>query len=202
MKTELPKAPRELVDILMCVNRCAFRELRCRNSCVLSSHALDYVLRQLGYSSKLLRVTATVFPNTSEPRIPCVKLGGDGDGMRRPKADEGMWHGHVAVLVNNRWLLDPTLDQANNDNIEVGPVAFEMKTLNPRGPLIFLKVNGCDVRYQVYRTQKGFATAPDARPSHWMSVARAALAELQQINMTGPQVKQVTLNALNVPVAA
>jgi hypothetical protein len=198
IKSIAPKAPRELIDILMCVNRCSFAELGYRNSCILTSHALDYVLRQLGYTSKVLRISATVYP--IDQRLTGVALGLDSYGNgRRPKAGKDHWHGHVAVLVNNRWLLDPTLDQANRDSINVTPVAFEMTTLEPRGPLIFLRINDCDVRYEIYRNQKRFATAPDARPSHWMSVAMAALAELEQNKVPDAQGRTITPNPTDVP---
>jgi hypothetical protein len=41
-----------------------------------------------------------------------------------------------------------------------------------------IPVGNLDVRYCVYRRQNGFARAPDARPSHWGSVARAVLAKI------------------------
>jgi hypothetical protein len=41
-----------------------------------------------------------------------------------------MWRGHLAVVVDDSWLLDPTLDQANKKewprSMRVGPLAIQL----------------------------------------------------------------------------
>jgi hypothetical protein len=89
-------------------NALAFRETGERNTCISTSAALRDALVCLGYRARMLRVEAASYP-------PCDCCGGvlgfRGDGTRRPPASPGMWNGHVAVVVDETYLLDPTLDQ-------------------------------------------------------------------------------------------
>src|SRR5262245_39128320 len=78
-----------------------------RDTCVLTSYALKDVLRRLGYNSRLIRVEAAVFPD--DRRHYGALLGGLPKGCRREAAGPGRWHGHLAVAVDDTWLLDPTL---------------------------------------------------------------------------------------------
>jgi hypothetical protein len=87
-----------------------------------------------------------------------------------------MWKGHLAVLVDDKWLLDPTLDQANKKewphSMRVGPLAvrLEEKFWAEWGS-IMVQTNGCTVRFSPHPRQIGFANAGDARPSHWKPLA-------------------------------
>jgi hypothetical protein len=92
-------------------NHCAFIDQGQRNTCVATSHALHHVLTKLGYSAKLCRVTCKVFPG--DRNIIGTVLGAEPLGERLPASAPGMWKGHLVVTVNDEWLLDPTLDQAN-----------------------------------------------------------------------------------------
>ncbi|MFO1477620.1 MAG: hypothetical protein U1F98_13335 [Verrucomicrobiota bacterium] len=152
------EVPPVLVETMMCVNRSAFRMLGRRNTCITSSYALAEFVQLFGYRSKVLRVTASArpkgFPGYFYSLGRWTSCG--------PKAEPGLWRGHVAVLVNDRWLLDPTLDQINDRPIKLRPVAFELVSLDPKGPRTYLDVDGHLVDYQVYPNQKGFAHAPAA----------------------------------------
>jgi hypothetical protein len=88
-------------------NALAFDEFEFRNSCIHTSAAIHDVLVAEQIPAELLRVKATVFGKIR----PCV-LGSDGDGMRRPPSSG--WHGHLVVIAGNRFLVDATLDQAND----------------------------------------------------------------------------------------
>src|SRR6266480_4619758 len=76
-----------------------------RSTCMLTSFALHEVLQRLGYNSRPLRIEAAVFP---DDRKLCGTILGSHSGCRRA-ASPGMWRGHLAVVVEDDWLLDPTL---------------------------------------------------------------------------------------------
>ncbi len=95
-----------------------------------------------------------------------------------------MWHGHLCVAVEAEWLLDPTLDQANRP--EWG-AAHRLRPLAVRVPETFwtdrrghvIEIGELNIRYAPYRRpQSGFASAGDARPSHWRPVVERALARI------------------------
>jgi hypothetical protein len=96
------------------------------DTCVLTSFALNNVLQRLRYDSRPLRIEAAVFPD--DRKLYGNILGRIEPGSRRA-ASPGKWWGHLAVAVENEWLLDPTLDQANKKEwpqaIHVGPLAVQ-----------------------------------------------------------------------------
>jgi hypothetical protein len=63
-----------------------------------------------------------------------------------------MWWGHLAVLVDDEWLLDATLDQANKEewprSMRVGPLAVRLseKFWAEHGSTM-VRTNGCEVRF-------------------------------------------------------
>jgi hypothetical protein len=140
--------------------------------CVLTSFALHDVLRRLGYNSRLLRIEAAVFPDA--PKLIGTILG----SVRGPKraASPDKWWGHLAVVVDNQWLLDATLDQANKSewprSMRVGPLAVRLseKFWAEHGSVL-VQTNGCSVRFSPHPRQLGFVKAGDARPSHWRPLA-------------------------------
>lgn len=171
-KTNYPNPRAYVPDFLSALTSIANKATRnmfgATDCCILTSHALNNVLGDFKKQSRIVRITAHVFPKSIKHHG--AALGWDGDGTRRSKAGKGMWHGHAGVLVDERWLLDATLDQVNNDVIQVGPVAIELD-LDPGESFLF-ELGNCDVRYHMYRgKQDGFMHAPDARRSHWMPVA-------------------------------
>jgi len=154
----------------------------CRNTCILSSYALTHVLQQLGYDeAHPVRVQATVAPlDFSGGAI----LG----SVERPReaAGPGMWHGHLTVAIGKQWLLDPTIDQANNpewgSEARATPVVIRLPadfwtvSSHPYLPNVVMPVNGTWVKYKLHPRQVGFANARDARRSHWLPLANKILS--------------------------
>jgi hypothetical protein len=130
---------KHLMNLTLLVNKAAYAVLGCRDSCILTSHAFHHVLSKMGGDAKLTRVTCGVFPEYRN--LMANVLGSRGDGSRRPAAEPGMWNGHLVVTLNNKWLLDATLDQANKpdwpEDIHVHPVVVRLKKKN----------SGKDARY-------------------------------------------------------
>src|SRR5262249_24361255 len=93
---------------------------------------------------------------------------------RRRAASPNKWWGHLAVVVDDSWLLDATIDQANKKEwpTRVGPLAVRLnqKFLAVRGSIL-VRTNGCTIRFSPHPRQAGFANAGDARPSHWKPLA-------------------------------
>ena len=105
---------------------------------------------------------------------------------REGRAIRGYWCVHLAVCIGQSWLLDPTLDQSNHANgnqwadagVAVEPVAVpltpEFWDLDlPHQRVVWARSRSPAVatRYTLV-PQKGFAWAPDARPSHWRPLAK------------------------------
>jgi hypothetical protein len=152
-----------------------------RATCVLTAHALNAVLQELGWRSYLLRVETTVHHPTNRAFAGCVL--GRGPWERRATAP-GMWRGHLVVAVETTWLLDPTLDQANKPEWgrhRVGPLAVRLPGsfwIDPRGHRV--AVGELEVSYRPYcRPQSGFASKVDARPSRWRPIAERVLERIQ-----------------------
>src|SRR5262245_63909454 len=100
-------------NLVTTANRVAAKFNQSRSTCILTSFALHNVLQRLGYNSRPLRIEAAVFPD--DRKFYGSILGGFSEPGRRRAASPGMWHGHLAVVVDNSWLLDATLDQANKE---------------------------------------------------------------------------------------
>jgi hypothetical protein len=144
-------------QLVTITNQVAFEYNESRDTCILTSFALHDVLQRLGrlgYSSRPLRIEAAVFPDDQ-------KLVGTilGSGRRRAAARD-MWWGHLAVLVDDEWLLDPTLDQANKEDwprsMRVGPLAVQLldKFWTEHEPIL-VQVNKCSVRFSPHPRQLG-----------------------------------------------
>jgi len=146
------------------------------SSCISTSHALHYVLRELGYPASLVRVTTAVFPDA---RGSCgAVLGSD---QRSSAASPGMWSGHLCCAVGFDWLLDATLDQANKPewgDAKVRPLAIPVHSTFFEGKTIFLRLPGVRFRYSIFARQNGWRSAPESRPSHWRPLAERILLEL------------------------
>jgi hypothetical protein len=123
-------------------------------------------------SLRPLRIEAAVFPDGPKR---CGTILGSLNGCRRA-ASLGKWWGHLAVVVDDEWLLDPTLDQANKRewprSMRVGPLAVQLseKFWVEHGSIL-VQTNGFSVRFSPHPRQVGFANAGDARPSHWRPLA-------------------------------
>jgi hypothetical protein len=175
----------EFQRLVTITNRVAAEFNGARDTCILTSFALHDALRRLGYNSRPLRVEAAVFPDDQKP---CGTILGSLNGCRRA-AKPDMWWGHLAVLVDDEWLLDPTLDQANKEawprSMRVGPLAIRLsdKFWAERGSTM-VRTNGCEVRFSPHPRQLGFANAGDARPSHWRPLADRIFRGLNDAGVT------------------
>jgi hypothetical protein len=171
-------------------NRVAAEFNGSRDTCILTSFALHNVLQRLGYSSRPLRIEAAVFPD--DPKLSGNILGSIERGSRGA-ASPDMWWGHLGVVVDNDWLLDATLDQANKEewprSIHVGPLAVRLEEkFWAKWGSILVRTNGCTVRFSPHPRQLGFANAGDARPSHWKPLAAQILRAIQSTDkITGNQ---------------
>jgi hypothetical protein len=79
------------------------------------------------------------------------------------------------VSIGQEWLLDPTLDQANKEEwgaVCVRPLVIPITEDFFSGETIFLRLPEVRFRYTIFPRQIGFKSAPDARPSHWMPLAK------------------------------
>jgi hypothetical protein len=139
----------------------------CPATCVLTSHALAAYLREVeGLDPTLTRIEAHIFPQ----RGTGSSLGSRGDGTRRPAAAKGMWHGHLAVTCVG-YLLDPTIDQVNDGNMNMSPLVLPLPAgWDDGAQIMFTTADDTFVRYCKYYRQVGWKAAGDARPSHWRPI--------------------------------
>jgi hypothetical protein len=159
-------------------------------SCVLTSHALAYVLQALGHDAYPLRVQARAYPAAMKSVM--VVLGGLSDGYRR-KASPGMWGGHLAVVAGG-YLLDPTFDQVNTNRtrnrwpaaVRYTPMVIPIDQSFLDGDrTICVRFPKGQADWMAYPRQCGFARAGDARPSHWKPLAEAVLGIIEEIAAAG-----------------
>ena len=119
---------RSFQQLVSTANQVAAEFNGARDTCILTCFALHNVLQRLGYNSRPLRIEAAIFPN--DQKLSGNILGSIERGARRA-ASPDMWWGHLGVVVDNDWLLDPTLDQANKKEwsrtIHVGPLAVRLE---------------------------------------------------------------------------
>jgi hypothetical protein len=159
-----------------------------RDTCVLTSFALHNVLQRLGYNSRPLRIEAAVFPD--DRKLCGTVLGGWSEPGSRRAASPGMWRGHLAVVVEDDWLLDATIDQANKKewprSMRVGPLTVKLseKFWAEYGSIL-VRTNSCTVRFSPLPRQNGFAHAGDARPSHWRPLADRILRAIELADWVG-----------------
>jgi len=161
--------PKRLVKLNNLANRISVQILGTRDNCILVSTMLNQLLTDLGYNSRLVRITAAMFPDNRNQHG--TVLGSEGDGTRCQKAEKGMWHGHLGVMVDEKWLLDPTLDQIDG----LKPVVIR---LSQNGGTYY-RVNKSTVRHTIYPKQVGFKWAGDARPCRWKDIYNSILEELK-----------------------
>jgi hypothetical protein len=141
------------------------------DTCILTSYALAGTLTDLGYDdARPVRVEAASFPEDHKLRGRILGFSGR-PGVSRDRAEDGCWSGHLAVCIGQSCLLDPTLDQSNNDQwadagVAVEPVAVpltpEFWDLDlPNRRVVWARSPTVATRYMLL-PQRGFARAPDA----------------------------------------
>jgi len=99
-----------------------------RGSCIFSTGVVCDVLTHYGFAARPLRVEAAVFD--TKPGGRGVSLGRIHSDIRRKTAGEGAWHGHLVSLVDHEYLIDTTLDQANDTEpkLRAEPVVIHLPT--------------------------------------------------------------------------
>jgi len=162
-----------LFDICMAVNRAIRTPEGKTNFCVLAAAAARDILRAKGWKAEVLRVEAAVFPD-DRTRYGAI-LGSDGDGRRRPAAAPGMWWGHLVAIAEDRWILDPTLDQSGL----APPVVIEFPDWWLAGKqTIFVPSTYGEIRYTAFPGRGGYKSAPDFRPCRRRGIVESVINEL------------------------
>jgi hypothetical protein len=164
------------------------------DTCVLTSYALAAALTDLGYAdARPVRVEAASFPD--DPKLIGVILGRSSG--RRAKKDH--WWGHLVVCIGQSWLLDPTLNQSNTADgakewvdagVGVEPVAAPLTPEFWANAEVWVPFPAGSTRY-LLMPQKGFARAPDARPSHWRPLAKVITRWLEQTQQCPKRIGEI-----------
>ena len=189
------KPPIEAQELVELVNRTAVRLWKRHDTCIVSAAALVDILAAYDVPARVLRVEACVWPPWDHPRdLHGSVLGSEGDGTRRPAAGPGMWHGHLACLAGESWLLDSTLDQVCYGKHPI--TAVKIKPLAARIPERFLELperwkagvpldvpqaDGWRSVHRIFRRQAGWKRAGAFRPSQRRDLVDAVLIKLYRI---------------------
>ena len=164
----------QLSDFCLLTNRLIRRHYGKPDCCVFATGVNCEVLQYFELKAEPLRVETSIFPDDRK-LYGCV-LGGIGDGTRRPAAKRDMWYGHLVSLVEDNFLLDSTLDQANKGNrrLNVKPLVIDLRAtqwFDPNPPWIgapwtglLTPWPGVQVRYTRFPRQTGWKNAGDFRP--------------------------------------
>lgn len=106
-----------------------------RDSCIASSRVLSEVLRYFGYTSEPFPVSVCAFNKAGFERLntgdhdvanwpeEAWSVGIQGSGVSK----DNRWDGHLVLLVDGRWLVDPSLDQVSRPQrgIELHPAVLD-----------------------------------------------------------------------------
>jgi hypothetical protein len=162
----------ELINRL--VNEEAFKAMRFRNSCILSSFALQHVLTELGYPN----VTPVRVIGYLGSKDSITVLGERPEGVAQPKRRRGLWSGHLVVVVDDCFLLDPTLDQVKRKGLMPKPCVLKIPPAfsDCTGNSASLSDGDWSVCYEAHNRQEGFRDAPAAKPKCWKPIATAVLS--------------------------
>jgi hypothetical protein len=81
--------------------------------CILAAAAAKDVLQRKGYQAEVMRVEASVIPDdlTFPDGSYAITLGRKHCDIRLPASKPGKWKGHLIAVAEERWIVDPTLDQ-------------------------------------------------------------------------------------------
>ena len=172
-----------LFEICMAVNREIKTQRGEGGYCILASAAARDILEAKGWEADVMVVEAVVFPDDRSRHAKI--LGGDGDGTRRPAAKPGCWHGHLAAIAEDRWLIDPSLDQTGLAPPMV--VEFPEWWLAGGRRTIRVPIDGGWVRYRAYPGRGGYRYKPDFRPSHRREIVQPV------VNQLGPSASKAAM---------
>jgi hypothetical protein len=132
-----------------------------RDTCVLSSAALDETLTTLKIPHRAARLCLAAH---HEDRNTTGVVIGSEEPWPRQKSKPGTWAGHLGVIAEDRFLLDPTQDQLNEGipDLQASPAAYEVPDTFLDGKCLFFPAeNGWTIRYHFVWRQKGWLSAPD-----------------------------------------
>ncbi len=170
----------QLNQFCLLANREIFRFYGSRGSCIFSTGVCCDVLQHFGFKAEPLRVEAALFHDDRKFHG-CI-LGSNGDGTRRAAAGKDKWIGHLITLLDGVYLLDTTLDQANdvNPHLKAKPVVIDLRTTtwfqpNLRGGQCtgLLRLwDDVQVRYSPAWRQTGFRHAGDFRPGRRQEIVK------------------------------
>jgi hypothetical protein len=160
-------------------NEEAFKYTQERNTCILTSAAMVYVLQYLGYQASPMRLCVQLHWNWNDPKhISGTVLGSDDRGTRVPP---GLWGGHLGVVVMNRYLVDPTLDQVNHDSGGewLPPLVAEVSPAFLAGSeQHYFSYGESALNYTAFPGRGGFKSAEAFRKSSWMPLAENILKRM------------------------
>lgn len=163
----------QLDQFCLQANQEIFRYYGSRGSCIFSTGVICEVLAHFGFQAEPIRVETGLFHD--DPKSHGCVLGSSGDGTRRPAAGKDMWAGHLASIANERYLIDTTLDQANENNphLHAKPIVIDLRATkwfdqDLRGGQCtgLLRLwDDVQVRYSPAWRQVGWKSAGDFLPS-------------------------------------
>ena len=142
-------------------NETIFQFMQGRDNCVLASAALDETLTFLKIPHRAARLCLAA--RHENPKTIGVALGSEEPGPRR-KMEPGRWAGHLGIIAEERFLVDPTADQVNEGRpgLQASPAAYEVPDTFLGGKCLFFPAgNGWRIRYHLVWRQKGWLPAPD-----------------------------------------
>lgn len=150
------------------------------DSCVATASAITDALRQFGADTYELSVSAMVCNEEFAKaagllgRLPSVAeyhgTGAYALGLGMDIDKGPVWAGHVVAIVDRRWMVDASIDQASRpeqgivlrpDDPIVMPVAEAF--LRGREPLLAVNPLGVAVRYDAKPGDRGFRVSPNYR---------------------------------------
>lgn len=155
--------------LTLLVNETAYDYYEHRNSCIASSYCLSHVLGELGFKASPVKASTFIWPKSKQGHG--CSIGREAGYPTRRKSKPGMWNGHLSVMVEDKWIADPTLDQCRNEFMNPEPLVFELKSPEHTN----IEFDDCQGWYKIDKRQSGFKSARAARKYQWMPVAEMVL---------------------------
>jgi hypothetical protein len=156
-----------------------------RDTCILHTRVAVDALRSFGVRAR--GFTARVTVGNAEWVKDCERVGHICDDVSQwsenswclgigfgadPRKERPGYDGHVIAIVNDRYGLDLTIDQASRPqrNIELGAHYWKLRPgfLTGEVPEVFTVADGSMVIYQAVPEDRGFLTVPD-----WLMTPKA-----------------------------
>lgn len=169
---------------------CRTETLRIRDqrSCIASVRILTEVLGYFGHASEPLPCTTLVFNARGHEManlgVPVGEwpeeahsIGAVGTGVVRPETNG--WDGHLIAIVEDQWLVDPSLDQFSRPerDITTYPVVLDARPWTDRSkPCQWGRPDGQVLVYQAMQTPGRWRNAPDWCGRENLRLFRTAIA--------------------------